>query len=1216
MKKLSKFLLIIPFALALSSCKDTNPFSSVRHASSENNFATEVAVGYKLLNDKVERDTPDGEVGELSNYPNPKNPWKNDSTWPTQEAIASENKKVLEDEHLNVISNQKLNRWKGSDGLYTGDNVPSDSLAVSMQLSIGNIAQSNVATGLYAAPGEMIEITMPDYYDETSYFNNIYVVIGQCSQRQKYTGEIYNGLIVNDIPNSSINKSVPYRTTAFFLKDIAKHDEEKHQYEGKFGSPLGGPIYVGYGTVPPSSFDVTITGAVLSPFYQYGFTTEEEWEMRRNAPGQYCDFVTDRIRLSGPATSGVRSNLNMDQVLEFYNKVQRLGSYWDQTGTFYYTNPITQIHDYYIHVGAAVAHVNRNFSYLPVDWLAGTTNLDNIMSGDIWGEIHELNHHHQLIAQKGWGFASGNDETTNNFLNAVAYSMYTNCAKGRNESGGLSGWKYVSDPYYTMKKTLEGWDQLSFYVDLYHKFGLEAVNELKKGTFTSDHSADAVYKAASIGTGYDLYEYLKAQKTETWNQITEAAHQEIKDLGLETYHSISSLYTKGIFNTKKITNEEGKEVEEEVYNETGKPYMVSSSSQTVLDFNKYTVGSTDFTFKSLKQSGKALVKTDQSGVYIFNPSKANNQYDFIVTFNVAGKEVKLKGTLEKDSASITANLYDTSKNAVLESIPEGELKDLKKEKIEYISSRTASIPNFDITDEKLADPTNRSALAEVIFDLHVPETDTYDFSIASNAKFAQIYFDKGLGYTFGNVTNNYANSDHCSIKLKKNQKVRVSLYVYTTGNKVSAKIGWRNHANVNEEGELEDFSDIGSNSFSSPGMKPSNFYLAEVNSDFLGPNWEYKSIYRANIDSVNTIAVLPSGTFNEGANIGVMSDGNQNTFIDINVSKNNFPYSVVFENTNKFSFNHLTIKKRRHQNAGIGEYKLKGSDQKDSTGALINPVTLYEGTAAYSNYAFEIDFDKHYNYQYLMIEVYSTEKVSSGSTNVFTISDFALEDKLETDSFYYLNTKNLKYSGKWNYVPHSGTLNSLSCEGESKATLEFTFNGSAIGFMGRKGPIYGSAKVNIDGKIYTIDSSSETFKNRETLLNVNLEKGKHKVKITVDEGSLINLSSIGIIPGSESNAAGTIVLTIFITLLVIAAILGITYAVLSNKNIIKLTINRKKKDTDVEEDSKQTKSTTSESKRAVSKPKETKTQTKPVSQNSSKAKPTNTSTTKSNSKKK
>lgn len=327
------------------------------------------------------------------------------------------------------------------------------------------------ATGLYAAPGEVVTVTLP----------------------AAYTGEGFLVRISGHVDNISGRSSwsrVPYGVARSFAADSTSF---------QVASAFGGALYVDVGSEPPSArgipdFDITIDGAVEAPLFVLGQTTDAAWiASLRDHPAPYAELVSRHLAISLPAA--VIRDLDVptalmtywDQVVAAQDYVGALEPFRCGPERF---NLDVQISVGYLHAGYPIQG--------PVSTAAGLVDLSNLLANGNWGYFHELGHEAQRRPDKAWGwdnaytFPGDTEVTVNIFANASLETV----APGV----GIGGWGYCAHQGETMVKALDtvqdagapafdDKDPYPYYFQLADGFGFDTYRAVFQ-TYHDDFAAD------------------------------------------------------------------------------------------------------------------------------------------------------------------------------------------------------------------------------------------------------------------------------------------------------------------------------------------------------------------------------------------------------------------------------------------------------------------------------------------------------------------------------------------------------------------------------------------------------------------------------------------------------------------------------------------------------------------------------------------------------
>ncbi|RYG58345.1 hypothetical protein EON80_27245, partial [bacterium] len=256
--------------------------------------------------------------------------------------------------------------------------VPAGAKVVSQSIAVNTAVPQWHSTGLYAAPGAVIKVSLPSQ----ALAKNLSVRIG-C-----HTDSLVN--LDKWQRSPEISRSFPLSKT----ENIA-------------ANPFGGLVYVVVPNGQQGQVNVTISGAVEAPLFTLGKTSPEDWKQTiRNAPGPWAEFESDRVIISVPSVN-VRDIDDPAKVLELYDRtflamadlrgINRLNPYPERIVAD------QQISAGYMHSG-----------YPVMTWLdVQKKSVDfDLLNKESWGHWHEFGHNHQVGA---WT-PEGTGEVTNNLF--------------------------------------------------------------------------------------------------------------------------------------------------------------------------------------------------------------------------------------------------------------------------------------------------------------------------------------------------------------------------------------------------------------------------------------------------------------------------------------------------------------------------------------------------------------------------------------------------------------------------------------------------------------------------------------------------------------------------------------------------------------------------------------------------------------------------------
>lgn len=263
--------------------------------------------------------------------------------------------------------------------------VPEGAPRVTQEVQINPDIPGWASTGLYAAAGETITVTVPAAVANTGFSLRI-----GC-----HTDSLYHLDKWERAPE--ITKSTPLTTA-----------------ELKSASAFGGLIYI---DVPMKSkvakgFTAVIKGGVPAPLFVLGRDDDARWNAElKMRPAPWAEFACDKVILSCPSEVA-RKVSNPTQLMEFWKKVvEAQDDISNQAGERRRPERIVtdvQISAGYMHSGYPIM--------VPTSTAAEMVTFSKLKFPG-WGFYHELGHNHQ----RGDFTFDGTTEVTNNVLGMYVY---------------------------------------------------------------------------------------------------------------------------------------------------------------------------------------------------------------------------------------------------------------------------------------------------------------------------------------------------------------------------------------------------------------------------------------------------------------------------------------------------------------------------------------------------------------------------------------------------------------------------------------------------------------------------------------------------------------------------------------------------------------------------------------------------------------------------
>ncbi|MBW8040764.1 MAG: hypothetical protein FVQ85_12270 [Planctomycetes bacterium] len=308
------------------------------------------------------------------------------------------------------------------------------------------------STGLYAAPGELITVTVPDQVTD----KGLYVRIGAHNDR---------------LWRKSSWARAPEICRRFALT----------QYETKAANAFGGLVYIeAPHDLKTGKITVTIEGAVRAPYYVLGKTDTEKWRQTiRNHPGPWGELASRKLILTLPSKV-LRTVDDPEDLMKFWDSV--MDRYAELLGRDLQRRrlerfvPDVQISAGYMHAGYPLMTM--------LDITTTIVDKQRIISnrhGGVWGLFHEIGHNHQNY---DWTFRGTGEVTVNLFS---LYIMEKVCDVS--DKGHLSitdrARKRNTERYFADGCDFEKWKRdpflaLCMYMQLQEAFGWEPFTKVFK----------------------------------------------------------------------------------------------------------------------------------------------------------------------------------------------------------------------------------------------------------------------------------------------------------------------------------------------------------------------------------------------------------------------------------------------------------------------------------------------------------------------------------------------------------------------------------------------------------------------------------------------------------------------------------------------------------------------------------------------------------------
>ena len=526
---------------------------------------------------------------------------------------------------LNEIKNGTLKKHPAAD-LWFKQQINAQTKAITKQFSVPSIATGSTATGLYAAPGEVVTLKFSQKTLDQMIKQNI-------KNFQIVISENYwdNTSVGNPQDSGTVSTRYPWVQTAFNI-----NPEEVKANKGifQFGSPFGGAIGVRVNRrmANPTNnvfsksyvnFDFEISGGLEMLSYIDGSTTQADWEgqIQRMKEGKISAPVMaidlPLLALNIPSTDVNQfAGVNYDQIVfpqaiaKKWNSFMFLTEFLasrdkdyqlDKTGNF--TKLFLRFCDDIWINGAGAIAGNNSFA-APISWSANSflRGLDGWnLFGNNWGVFHEVNHNFE---QNGALFTQQSHGTTNQSTMYIM-TMLSDNGRFRNlynplgQLGGdpTNGWNVrMSSAFNTLSYVNK---QVQAGKTASGEYELPTILAFQLGSFNMmQYIRNDAYNGANSSGMQEVIQLSNAFKTNFWPAIkafskfwnwsdwvngpNQAEQKELDEIA-KNFPAVN--FVANIFATGSYIY--SKEKDQYLYtNDTSAPLIAATNAPYVLDFAK------------------------------------------------------------------------------------------------------------------------------------------------------------------------------------------------------------------------------------------------------------------------------------------------------------------------------------------------------------------------------------------------------------------------------------------------------------------------------------------------------------------------------------------------------------------------------------------------------------------------------------------------------
>ena len=335
-------------------------------------------------------------------------------------------------------------------------------------------AHLRMTTGLYAAPGDVVTVTLPASLVDSG----AYVLVGAHSDSLWGKSQLHRH---------------PQIVRWWYVGETTM----------EVGNAFGGPIYIAIQAGSTlGEFDVTISNAVKAPRYIHGETNLFQWlEQYRYDPAPWAEIGSDQFILTVPSHE-IRDLDNPDDLMDWWDEA--LGMEHEIYGYLPWPRVERAVFDAQISAG----WMHSGYPFMAHDLsVAGVVNVSYMSENGDWGMFHELGHNHQWMPST----LPGTTETGCNFASVYLMEELVDPPSLRpasisrsyfEDGSNISNWSvWVALDTFLVVKEEWGWGPITDALTVYYTLPAAQV------PYTGEEEFNAWVLHLSNATGYNLAPY-------------------------------------------------------------------------------------------------------------------------------------------------------------------------------------------------------------------------------------------------------------------------------------------------------------------------------------------------------------------------------------------------------------------------------------------------------------------------------------------------------------------------------------------------------------------------------------------------------------------------------------------------------------------------------------------------------------------------------------
>ncbi len=346
-------------------------------------------------------------------------------------------------------------------------------------------AHGRMSTGLYAAPGEVVNVT----FTTDVIGQDVYVLVGA------HSDSLWGKTTLSRHPK--VVRWWPVDNTTM-----------------EVGNSFGGVIYIAFAKGSSlGDVEVSIENAVEMPRYIHGVTSIADWQSTiRDYPAPIAELESDNFILTIPSKD-IRALDDPDYAMDFWDEALQM----EHNLSGYTPWPRVERAVFDVQISAGWMHSGYPFMAHHAS-VAGVVNGTKMYQDGDWGMFHELGHNHQWMSST----LPGTTETT---CNIYSVKLMTDLV-GKNPREGHGSLNNASaksrvETYFNNGANISSWSvwtALETYLQIQETFGWEPITAAYQEyyyNYSSQPSGDSNEFnqwaiQISLNTGYNLVPFLEA----------------------------------------------------------------------------------------------------------------------------------------------------------------------------------------------------------------------------------------------------------------------------------------------------------------------------------------------------------------------------------------------------------------------------------------------------------------------------------------------------------------------------------------------------------------------------------------------------------------------------------------------------------------------------------------------------------------------------------